>query len=138
MYSLEQVAERLGLHVRTVRNYVRSGRLKARRIGKQYRVTREDLEAMTGPLEPAVSDSVPRHRHVEISSVVQIDAVSRDVATRVTTHLLGAAKANREDDSPLRVEAMYDEPRGRMKIIVLGSLSATGNMLRLLDVILGA
>ena len=48
LYSVEQVAERLGLHVRTVRNYVRDGRLKAVRIGKQYRIAREDLEALTG------------------------------------------------------------------------------------------
>ena len=40
LYSVEQVAERLGLHVKTVRSYVREGRLKAVRIGKQYRIGR--------------------------------------------------------------------------------------------------
>jgi excisionase family DNA binding protein len=30
------------LHVRTVRKYVRDGRLKAVRIGKQYRIARDD------------------------------------------------------------------------------------------------
>jgi hypothetical protein len=34
--------------VKTVRNYVRDGRLKAVRIGKQYRIAREDLEAFMG------------------------------------------------------------------------------------------
>jgi excisionase family DNA binding protein len=53
MYSVEQVAERLGLHVRTVRSYVREGRLKAVRIGKQYRIAGEDLATMTG--RPAAS-----------------------------------------------------------------------------------
>ena len=48
LYSVEQVAESLGLHVRTVRNYVRDGRLKAVRIGKQYRIARADLDALTG------------------------------------------------------------------------------------------
>ncbi len=47
-YSIEQVASQLGLHVRTVRNYVRDGRLKGVRIGKQYRVARADLDALTG------------------------------------------------------------------------------------------
>ena len=46
--SVEQVAESLGLHVRTVRDYVRGGRLKAVRIGKQYRIARADLDALTG------------------------------------------------------------------------------------------
>ncbi|MGW1655980.1 helix-turn-helix domain-containing protein [Streptomyces atratus] len=38
----------LGLHVRTVRGCVRDGRLKATRVGRQRRITREDLEAFTG------------------------------------------------------------------------------------------
>ena len=57
LYSAEQVADRLGLHVRTVRNYVREGRLKAVRIGKQYRIAGEDLAALTG--RPASAFPVP-------------------------------------------------------------------------------
>src|SRR5262245_17738374 len=48
LYSVEQVAQRLGLHVKTVRGYVREGKLKAVRIGKQYRIAREDFEALLG------------------------------------------------------------------------------------------
>ena len=48
MLSIEQVAEHLRLHVKTVRNYVREGRLKAVRIGKQYRIAASDLAAMMG------------------------------------------------------------------------------------------
>jgi len=62
-YSVDQVASLLGLHVKTVRGYVRDGRLKAVRIGKQYRITREDLEAFAGqPVEPPqqVDRCVPR------------------------------------------------------------------------------
>jgi len=136
LYSLEQVAERLGLQVRTVRSYVRSGRLKAMRIGKQYRVTRESLEDLTGPaLKP---DAVPRHRHVEVSSVIQVDAVSQDTASRVTNHLVGAAKAPRDDGSPLRVETIYDEERSQLKVIVIGSLLNAANVFRLLGVLLEA
>jgi excisionase family DNA binding protein len=133
LYSLEQIAERLGLNVRTVRGYVRSGRLKAVRIGKQYRVTREDLEAITGPIPET---AVPRHRHVEVSSVVQIDAVSKDSAVRITHHLSGAAKAPRGDGSPLRIETVYDEARAGMKVIVIASLPAAADLFRLLGVIL--
>jgi excisionase family DNA binding protein len=131
LYSLEQVAERLGLQVRTVRSYVRSGRLKAIRIGKQYRVTRESLEDLTGPAAPAV----PRHRHVEVSSVIQVDAVSQETAGRVTNHLAGAAKAA-QDGSALRAEAIYDEERAQLKVIVIGSLLNAANVFRLLGALL--
>jgi excisionase family DNA binding protein len=136
MYSLDQVAERLGLHVRTVRAYVRNGRLKAIRIGKQYRVTRESLEDLTGAAPQR--DAVPRHRHVEVSSVIQVDAVSVDTASRVTTHLVGAAKAAHDDGSALRVETIYDEERSQLKVIVIGSLLPAANVFRLLGVLLEA
>jgi excisionase family DNA binding protein len=133
MYSLEQVAERVGLLVRTVRGYVRSGRLKAVRIGKQYRVTHEALEVLTGP---TLQETVPRHRLAEVSSMVQIDAVSPDTARRVTSHLVGAAKAPRDDRFPLRVETIYDDRQAKMRVIVIGSLSAAADVFRLLGIIL--
>jgi excisionase family DNA binding protein len=134
LYSLEQIAQRLRLNVRTVRAYVRSGRLKAVRIGKQYRVTREDLEAITGPM--AEPEAIPRHRHVEVSSVVQIDALSKESAARISNHLVGAAQPPRGDGSTLRIDTVYDEERAGMKIIVIGSLPAAADLFRLLGVIL--
>jgi excisionase family DNA binding protein len=134
LYSLEQVAERLGLQVRTVRSYVRSGRLKAIRIGKQYRVTRESLEDLTGP---APLRAVPQHRHVEVSSVIQVDAVSQETAGRVTNHLAGAAKATR-DGAALRVETIYDEERSQLRVIVIGSLLDAADVFRLLGALLEA
>jgi excisionase family DNA binding protein len=134
LYSLDQVAEQLGLHVRTVRGYVRSGRLKAVRIGKQYRVAREDLESMMGTKGPR--SAVPRHRRAEVSSVVQVDAVSQETAQRITNHLHGAVKTPRDDGSALRVETIYDLGRAQMKVIVIGSLFAAANIFALLRVIL--
>jgi excisionase family DNA binding protein len=136
LYSLEQVAERLGLQVRTVRSYVRGGRLKAIRIGKQYRVTRESLEDLTGPAPQR--DAVPQHRRVEVSSVIQVDAVSQHTASRVTTHLVGAAKATDDDGSALRVETIYDQERSQLKVIVIGSLLHAANVFRLLGALLEA
>jgi excisionase family DNA binding protein len=91
LYSVDQVAARLGLHVRTVRHYVRDGRLKAVRIGKQYRIAREDLEALTGrPVLASPRETVASHRHVEVSSIVQVDAIRPDAASRVTNTLTSA------------------------------------------------
>lgn len=131
LYSVEQVANLLGLHVRTVRTYVRDGRLKAVRIGKQYRIAREDLEAFTGrPV--AAPEIVRRERYTEVSSVVQIDALSPDLANRVTNTLMSIAKARDDSDQPLRVDTIYDEERGRLKVIVTGGIATTVAMLRLI------
>src|SRR6476646_11467429 len=99
LYSPEQVASLLGLHVRTVRNYVREGRLKAVRIGKQYRIAREDLEAITGrPASALEREPVRRHRHVEVSSIIEIDAVSPETASRVMNSLGGSYNSRHTRD----------------------------------------
>jgi excisionase family DNA binding protein len=131
MLSVEQVAEQLGLHVRTVRAYLRSGRLKGIRIGKQYRIARDDLAQLTGrggTLEPAI-----RHRHVDVSSIVQVDAISPESVDRVTNMLMAAAKAPRDEEHPLRIDTTYDDERARLKVFISGSLETTISMLRLVD-----
>jgi excisionase family DNA binding protein len=134
LYSVDQVADLLGLHVKTVRNYVREGRLKAVRIGKQYRISRDDLETFTGAtVAGTVRESTARRRHAEVSSIVQIDAVSPTLMYRLSTLLTAAAGSRPDDDQPLRVETAYDERRGSLKIIVIGGLASTAELLRLAD-----
>lgn len=134
LYSVEQVAQRLGLHVKTVRGYVREGRLKAVRIGKQYRIAREDFEALTGRARGGVDpDTVRRQRHVEASSIVEVDAIAPDDASRITNSLLAAAKGRRDGDAPLRIETIYDEERGRLKVVVVGDLRASAALFALIQ-----
>ena len=130
LYSVEQVANRLGLHVRTIRNYVRDGRLKAVRIGKQYRITREDLEEFTGT-PTAVVDVDRSARHVEASSIVHIDAIDRAGADRISTHVMGSL--NQSGIGRLRAETVYDEDRAVLKVIILGDLASTAELLRLIN-----
>ena len=128
LYSVEQVAERLCLHVKTVRSYVREGRLKAVRIGKQYRIAREDLEAMTGRPEPA-PEPVVRNRHVEVSSIVEIDAISVEAANQLSMSLVSAA-------SGIRIEAIYNQERARLKIILVGDLEKNASYLKFISAML--
>ncbi|SES18707.1 helix-turn-helix domain-containing protein [Actinokineospora terrae] len=126
--SVEQVAEELGLHVRTVRNYVRDGKLKAVRIGKQYRIARIDLDAVTG------APPVRRHRHVEVATTVRVDAISRGDMDRVATLLTAAAGSGTAGDR-VRVQLSYDEQRASMTVMLLGGLITTAELLRLVDAV---
>ncbi|HTQ55705.1 MAG TPA: helix-turn-helix domain-containing protein [Bryobacteraceae bacterium] len=134
LYTVEQVADRLGLHVKTVRNYVREGRLKAVRIGKSYRIGASDLAGLTGqPVSSLDPEPVHRHRCAEVSSVVDIDAVSPVLSERVTNLLLGASHSrDGSEPQPLRVQTIYDAARGRLKVIVIGSIETTASILKII------
>jgi excisionase family DNA binding protein len=133
MYSVEQVADRLGLHVRTVRGYIRTGRLPAVRIGRQYRIARTDLDALTGRPGP---DGSAGAATVEVSSIVQVDHVDRAAADRLGTLVLAAANTADGSARPLRLQTLHDEERSRMKIVILGGAADTADLLRLVDAVL--
>jgi excisionase family DNA binding protein len=136
-YSVGQVADLLGLHVKTVRGYVRDGRLKAVRIGKQYRITREDLEAFIGhSVEPPVRETARRVRHVEVSSVIQADAISPDAVRRLTNTLMAAVAVRPDGADRLRLQTVYDEERASLKIIVIGGLADSAEVMRLVITLL--
>ena len=54
LYSPEEAADYLGIHVQTVRAWIRSGRLKASRLAGQraLRIKASDLETVLEPVEP--------------------------------------------------------------------------------------
>ncbi|MFD7893592.1 helix-turn-helix domain-containing protein [Streptomyces sp. NPDC059743] len=134
-YSVEQVAGLLDLHVKTVRGYVRDGRLKATRVGKQYRIAREDLETFTGSPAPP---PVRRTRYAEVSSIVQIDAISPEAMPRLTNTVMALAlsRDGSQHSDRLRVETVYDEERATLKIIVLGALDTTADLLKVINTLL--
>ena len=128
LYSVEQVAERLGLQVRTVRAYIRDGRLKAVRIGKQYRITRADLEALTGqPVAPPTAG-----RHLDVSAIVEAEGVGLDASIRLANSLMGALNTRKAGDPPLRAETLYDPARQRMKFVLLGDPAVVADLLKLI------
>jgi excisionase family DNA binding protein len=134
LLSVGQVASALRVHVRTVRRYLREGRLKGTRIGKQYRIAAADLMQLTGTPLPT-PEPVRLTRHSEASSVVQIDAIAREEAMRVMNGIGGAIKGrDKHSDTPLRVDTVYDEARARLKIIITGSLSTTVGLMKLAEV----
>jgi excisionase family DNA binding protein len=142
MYSAEEAAQLLGLQVRTVRNYVREGRLPGVRIGKQYRIARADLEAFTAGAftqEPfAGPQAVPEPSRslavvAEVSSVVQVDGIEPSARDRLERTLAAATIGGGEDLEKLRVEPLYDEERRRLKLIIVGSVSQTAELLRIVD-----
>lgn len=44
LYSCEQIAEHYGVNITTVWKWIRTNRLKAKKIGKMYRITEEAIE----------------------------------------------------------------------------------------------
>jgi excisionase family DNA binding protein len=49
MHFLKDLSKKLTISIRTLREYVKSGRLKARKVGRAYYITEPNLMAFLDP-----------------------------------------------------------------------------------------
>jgi excisionase family DNA binding protein len=133
LYTADEVASRLNLHVRTVRRYIRDGQLKAKRIGKEYRITQADLDAFAGN---AHATAVTRTRQVIASTVVDVSAISPGESHRVTTMVMAALNVRKGEADFPRVDTIYYEEPGRLRITITASVILTYELLRMINVLL--
>jgi excisionase family DNA binding protein len=134
LFTADEVAAVLNLHVKTVRRYIRDGRLKARRIGKEYRITRADLDEFAG--ETPTDQPVPRTRHVIASTIVDVYVVSPEENYRITTMIMAALNSRKgEADSP-RVDVIYYEEQAKLRITMTTNPLLTCELLRMITTLL--
>jgi len=135
LLTADQVADTLNLHVKTVLRYIRQGKLKAKRIGKEYRIIRADLDAFAGDTR-APEAAVARTRQVIVSTVMDVDAISPADSHRVTTMVMASLNSRRgHGDSP-RVDSIYYEEQGKLRVTITSSVELTVQLLRMIDALI--
>jgi excisionase family DNA binding protein len=130
-YTVERVAQRLSLHVKTVLRFIHEGRLRATRIGKQYRILRSDLESFAGA--PLTARSVPPAR---VTSIVDIEDADAELAQRVAKSLSAARMGREAHVDKMRVDVVHDPARRHLKVVLVGSAADTATMLNFLQALL--
>jgi excisionase family DNA binding protein len=135
LYTADEVAGLLNLHVKTIRRYVRDGRLKARRIGKEYRIARADLDDFAGETRPA-DTPVARTRHVIASSIVDIDAISPDESHRITTMIMASLNSRKGEADFPRVDSIYYPEQAKLRVTITASPVLTCELLRMINALL--
>ncbi|QTI69762.1 helix-turn-helix domain-containing protein [Gordonia polyisoprenivorans] len=120
LLSVDDVADLLQLRPRTIRGYIRSGRLRATRIGKQYRIQLEDLELMgrPGPSPTARSAGLSGDEATASATVVvRIEAADRRQEERVFTllNVVGGA-------SGLTLQVARIPGNSALQVVATGSL----------------
>jgi hypothetical protein len=107
------------------------------RIGKQYRIAQSDLAALTGqPTAAFDREPVRRQRHIEVSSIVEIDAISPPTVDRLAAMLMGAAQGRPRDSQPLEYKVIYYAERARLKIFFSSGMDTNVSLFKLIQTVL--
>jgi excisionase family DNA binding protein len=145
VYTVEQFAERLKLHPKTVLRFIKDGRLRAVKVGKSYRILRTEMEAMTGftpdvfaiagPALEALLTRRAQPSRARVTSIVDIPDVSPDKAQRMA-RLLPAARAGRTAPAdPMSLDVAYDPATRTLKVIIVGAPADAAAMLKMVEVL---
>lgn len=130
LVTVEQAAEHLHLHPKTVLRYIRDGRLPAKRVGKSYRIARTGLDAFSG-VASAQSEAAAG---IRATCIVDIPDISVDTAERLATFLQSAAMASPADTPSLHLQTAFDPLAKSMKVVVIASPSNAAGLLEMLQV----
>ncbi len=133
-YTVNEAAALLKLHPKTVRRKIRDGELGSTRIGRQFRITQDQLDAFCADLAPVASTQpVVKKRQVVTSCVVDVDAISPEEGSRITNSLMAVLNG---EQSGARVDSLYYEETGQLKIILHGSVQSCQRLLGLVEQLL--
>ena len=96
LYTAEDVAQITGLTLRTIRNYIKSGRLKGHRVGVQWRFTEADIQALFAGSSPtsdtALTTSAPAAA-VPVMDAAAIAAISAAASAMVNANAAAGLNA---------------------------------------------
>ena len=138
LYTVGQVAKRLDLHPKTVRQFIRLGKLKAHKMGGQWRVTEPDLRGfMAGDAEnpdpaPLRSSHVEDFRgfhaepdpasqnNVQVSAVIDVTVNSHMDAERLSNLLLAVMNTRDDDLLDARLDYLYYREEKRARFMIWG------------------
>jgi excisionase family DNA binding protein len=129
LVTVEQAAEQLSLHPKTVLRHIREGRLPATRIGKSYRIEQARLDAFAGVTSGRVGALPDAHT----TCVIDMGGLTTDDAKRIATFLGAAALTGDADTPPLHLTTAFDPRAGTLKIVVVGSPIDVARVLELVD-----
>jgi excisionase family DNA binding protein len=147
VYTVEQFAERLKVHPKTVLRFIRDGRVRAVKVGKSYRILRTEMEAVTGFTPDAYREAMSAYQGVlerkaglrdlrasaRVTSIVDLPEVQPAVAERMARMLPAARMAQTAHEQAMNINVAYDPATRILKIILVGSLTDTAAMLKMVE-----
>lgn len=139
LYTINQVAEILDLHHKTVRNFISQGKLKAGKVGKQWRVSEADLNEFLNSDGVAFSAPAPLLKNgkkkVSVSTVVDLDQVSKEQYQRISNTLIAIMNVRDPMMENSSINMKYNEKEERFKILLWGKIGFMEEMLSVISIL---
>ncbi|MCM5557401.1 helix-turn-helix domain-containing protein [Pleomorphomonas sp. JP5] len=129
LLTVDEAAEALKLHPKTVLRHIREGRLEATRIGKAYRIDRVKLDAFAGLAQGHVRPAAGARATV----IVDVPDITVEAAERLATFLGAAALSGDAETPPLTINTAFDPTTGAFKVVLIAAPVDAARMLEVIE-----
>jgi len=145
-YTIDKIAEILGMHHKTIRKFITEGKLGANKVGKQWRISGHDLSIFMEKnnvsinnkkiseesnidfiINGEVKDTI--NQKVNVSTVVDINDVDKEEYFRISNTLIALMNCKDSKMGKSTINMKYDEKVNRLRVLLWGNVSFIEGML---------
>ena len=152
-YTIDKVAEMLGMHHKTIRKFIADGRLIANKVGKQWRISAQDLNLflegkelndrgneleLNEEISFTVNDENSRliKSKLNVSTVIEINEVKSDQYTKTSNMLLAIMNCKDDKLKHSTIKLIYSKESERLRIMLWGTTDFIKDMLDTVTVLI--
>ena len=128
-YTVDEIADLIKIHPKTVQRYIREGKLRANKVGKSWRVSGHDLSTFTegsngsaggAPLVPGESTG---QKEIKVSAVIDIPVADTQESVRIANTLTALSNAKPAEYGASSLQTQYLMPDRMIRVMLWGDLS---------------
>ena len=151
-YTIDQIAEILGMHHKTIRKFITEGKLRANKVGKQWRISGHDLSLFMEDNNVNIKsnnklesekiefsngdiDSNNRTSKINVSTVIDINEVDIDEHRRISNTILALMNSKDSKMSNSTINIKYYKSDKNLKVMLWGDIEFTNAMLDFISTI---
>lgn len=142
-YTIDQIADLLGMHHKTIRKFINEGKLGANKVGKQWRISGHDLSIFMEKSDFSVSKEDKKEEkkieftssgevseyNINVSTVIDINNISPDEYMRISNTLVAITNSRDSKIGKAAINAKYYAEDRKLKVVLWGSIDFTQEML---------
>lgn len=126
-YTVDQIAELLTLHPKTVQRYIREGKIIAQKVGKRWCVSENNLNKFTGnSVDPSDAST---QSYSKVSTVADITVQNFEEASKLEKTLIAILNSRKGADGNSATNLQYLEYENIVRITLWGNLAFVRNVL---------
>lgn len=137
-YTVDEIAEMIKIHPKTVQRYIREGRLKASKVGKSWRVSGHDLSTFTeggsaAETMPIMMGESFERGEIKVSAVIDIPVANTQESMRIANTLTAISNSKPPEYGASSMQTQYLMSENVIRVMIWGSLGFTQIILDALD-----